>query len=169
MRKSLIALAAMSALACGAANAAIDNFVAYLYGANETGGGDTNGFGLASVSIDRPTNTVSWAILAQDIDLPLTGAHIHSAPAGVNGPVIINFSGSLNGTVVDADAAGVTQATAGSFYVNLHNAAYPAGAIRGQLAYVGTANLVPEPQTYALLIGGLGAVGLVAWRRRRSA
>jgi hypothetical protein len=61
----------------------------------------------------------------------------------------------------------ITPGTASGFYVNLHNAVYPAGAIRGQLQYVGTANLVPEPETYALMIAGLGALGLMARRRKQ--
>jgi hypothetical protein len=47
-------------------------------------------------------------------------------------------------------------------YVNVHTAANPGGAIRGQLIEV---TVVPEPSTYAMFLAGLGVVGLV-WRRR---
>ncbi len=179
MRKTFVALAAMSALACGSANASIDNYFASLLGANEVPAGDIDGFGSALLAIDNVANTVSWAILALGIEMPLTGAHIHQAPAGVNGSVIVNFSAALIGaTLADADLALITPASAAGFYVNLHNATYPGGAIRGQLQYVGTVAApgldnvtapVPEPETYALMLAGLGVVGFVVSRRRRVA
>jgi hypothetical protein len=48
-------------------------------------------------------------------------------------------------------------------YVNVHTSANPAGAVRGQLFEV---TVVPEPSTYAMLLAGLGVVGLIARRRR---
>lgn len=170
MKKSILCAALFAApFMATPALAAIDTYTAFLYGANETGPGDADGFGVATVLIDNTALTVSWAILANGIDLPLTGAHIHSAPAGVNGPVIVDFNASLTGSqMADPDLASITPVTAANFYVNLHNAVYPAGAIRGQLQYVGTALPVPEPETYALMIGGLGVVGFMAARRRRA-
>ena len=49
---------------------------------------------------------------------------------------------------------------AGKAYLNIHSAAYPGGEIRGFLVPV------PEPETYALMMAGLGLVGLAARRRR---
>ena len=171
MRKSLFALAALTALAALPAQASIDNYVAFLYGANEVPlAADRDGYGIASVSIDNVASTVSWAILAVNIELPLTGAHIHNAPVGVNGPVKVDFSAALTGSgLFDVDLASITPTTAGDWYVNLHNAIYPGGAIRGQLEYVGTANVVPEPETYALMLAGLGVVALATRRRRAAA
>jgi hypothetical protein len=170
VRKSAVAIVAIATLSTSAVNAAIDSYRAFLYGVNEVPvSADPDGFGVATVSIDNVANTVSWAIRTINIVTPLTGAHIHQGAAGVNGPVKIDFSGQLTGSnLADPDLALVTPGTASGFYVNLHNAVYPRGAIRGQLQYVGTANVVPEPETYALLIAGLGAVGLMAKRRRRS-
>jgi CHRD domain/PEP-CTERM motif len=174
MRKSFagwlapVALAA-AALVSAPAHAAIDSYTATLLGANEVGGGDPDGFGLALLAIDNVANTVSWSILALGIDLPLTGAHIHAAPAGVNGGVIVNFSAQLSGSgLADPDLALITPGSAANYYVNLHNAAYGSGAIRGQLQYLGTVSPpIPEPETYALMLAGLGVVGFAARRRHQ--
>ena len=167
MRKTLIGLAASALLAAAPAHAVINSFVAFLSGANELAAGDPDGFGIATVIIDASTNTVSWSVLASNIETPLSGAHIHNGPAGVNGPVIVNFSGAFSGNgLIDADLALITPANAALFYVNLHNAVFPGGAIRGQLQFVGS---VPEPATYGLMLAGMGAIGLLARRRRRNA
>lgn len=170
MKRSLLAAVVALPLASAPAFAAIDTYTAFLYGSNQVGSGDVDGFGVATVLIDNVALTASWSILALNIDTPLTGSHIHAGPAGTNGPVIVDFSGTTSGAnLYDTDLASITPANAANFYVNLHNALYPAGAIRGQLQYVGTATApVPEPETYALMLGGLGVVGFVAARRRRN-
>ncbi len=116
---------------------------ASLSGANEVPGpGDPDGSGQALVSPfdSRVCWTVSWA----DIATP-TRAHIHQAPAGVAGPIVVPFFEAPNGLPATLDSvsgctAGVDSALVGSiltnpagFYVNIHNAEFPGGAIRGQL------------------------------------
>ena len=49
-------------------------------------------------------------------------------------------------------------------YVNIHTALNPSGEIRGQLVQVAA---IPEPETYALMLAGLGLVGLATARRRK--
>ena len=69
---------------------------------------------------------------------PAIAAHIHKAPA-TTGPVVVPLtpptSGSSSGTVQDVDrelAKEIVQ-DPDNYYVNVHNADYPAGALRGQL------------------------------------
>ena len=68
-----------------------------------------------------------------------TAAHIHNAAAGVNGPVIIPFPGfpaATSGTYTNTftvPASQVANLMAGNTYINIHNAVYPGGEIRGQI------------------------------------
>jgi CHRD domain/PEP-CTERM motif len=171
MRKSAVA-ALLAVTIAAPAYAGIDVYVATLLGSNECGGtpitcgtfGDPDGYGAATILIDNVTNEVSWAINVNLID-NVVAAHIHFAPAGANGPVRVDFSGQLAGTVTDADAAFITPTSFADKYVNVHTTLFPGGAVRGQLVYV--TSVVPEPATSAMLLGGLGAVLAFARRRRR--
>ena len=67
-----------------------------------------------------------------------TVAHIHEAPAGVNGPVIMPLVKTAEGMFAVPAGAMLTPSQyasyqAGNLYVNVHSAAYPAGEIRAQL------------------------------------
>lgn len=84
----------------------------------------------------------------------VTAAHIHLAPPGENGPVVVplfmgpvregNFAGILNRGLITADQltgplAGMTipdlvmEMEMGNTYVNVHTEANPGGEIRGQI------------------------------------
>jgi hypothetical protein len=110
-------------------------------GANEVKGGDPNGHAIAFV---RAHGTqVDFAEAWQGLTGQPVASHIHMAPAGVAGPVVVPFYGTqipdnvfaVAGTVTGVDPALVEQINAGpqGFYVNMHTAAFPAGAVRGQL------------------------------------
>jgi hypothetical protein len=69
-------------------------------------------------------------------------AHIHLAPVGSNGPVVVGlFAGQLPDSIrgvtgcVTADAAVVAAilANPAAYYANLHDANFPGGTIKGQL------------------------------------
>ncbi|MGV8866715.1 MAG: CHRD domain-containing protein [Janthinobacterium svalbardensis] len=67
-----------------------------------------------------------------------TVAHIHEAPAGANGPVIVPLVKTAEGMFAVQAGAMLTPPQyasyqAGKLYVNVHSAAYPAGEIRAQL------------------------------------
>jgi hypothetical protein len=168
MRKTLFTLASIGAMAFSPAQASIDNYFAALLGANEVAAGDSDGFGSALLAVDNVANTVSWSILVLNI-APATAVHLHQGLAGASGPVKVDFSAALTGSnLFDTDLASLTPASAAGFYVNIHTGEFPGGAIRGQLQYVGTvAAPIPEPETYAMMLAGLGVVGLMARRRAR--
>ena len=59
-----------------------------------------------------------------------------------------------------AFAALTTAMFAGQTYLNIHTTSYPGGEIRGTLV------LTPEPGTFALVVPGLLALGLMAGLRK---
>ncbi len=108
--------------------------------------GDPNGRGEAYVfGIDGDAKTLCYVLTVGKID-PAAAAHIHEGKAGTNGPVVVNLAAPADGNAADC----LTEGEAGKFvgdqtvaeilanpedyYVNVHNAEYPGGAIRGQLA-----------------------------------
>jgi hypothetical protein len=66
-----------------------------------------------------------------------TAAHIHEAPVGKNGPVVIPLEKNGDTYTVPANAkltdAQFASFKAGNLYVNVHTAAHPDGELRGQL------------------------------------
>lgn len=119
---------------------AVTTLAASLNGANERPNpGDTDGAGFALVIIDPVAGTVRYALFSQNIGTPLQ-AHIHRGTSDVAGPVVVNFAptfvnGNASGTVTTSNLTLLNEiiASPGAFYVNIHNADFPGGAIRGQL------------------------------------
>lgn len=110
-------------------------FKALLAGANETpAAGDPDGSGRATVRIKG--TRVCFTLKSTSIDAPVA-AHIHRGAAGAAGPVVVDlFAGAATKkecvTTTSEQAAAIRQDPRG-FYVNVHTAAFPDGAIRGQL------------------------------------
>jgi hypothetical protein len=75
--------------------------------------------------------TLSWSKIGKP-----SMAHIHSGSVGDSGPVFIPLPDLASGQhciAVEKDKLASLIARPAAFYVNVHNAAYPSGAIRGQL------------------------------------
>jgi len=153
-----IVLGLVAASAAGA-----ETFRVSLNGSNEVvNPGDADGVGVAFVTLDGPT--VSYYIWAKGIGAP-TAAHIHSGRATENGTVVVNFAPAFANPAADtwvasgsvtADAA-VSSAIAaepGAYYVNVHNASFAGGAIRGQLLGSGAA-----PAAVATTLSGAREAG----------
>ena len=138
-------------------------FLVPMTGGQEVPGpGDPDGIGVAFLAIDPDTLAIDWNITVDNIDLPPTAAHIHVGAAGVAGPPVVDFSGQLTGDdLTDADLAAVL-ANPANYYVNVHNQAFPDGAIRGQLPC--PCPVIPAPP--ALALAAIGLVGLRLHRRR---
>lgn len=129
-------------------------------------------FGSATVTVDDVLDTVavllSWAGLTGGNP---SAAHIHCCVAtNANGPVVIPFtgfptttSGTYSNTFTGVSAANIAGIEAGLAYINIHNAIFPGGEIRGDILAVVTP--VPEPESAALMLTGLAA--LASYRARR--
>jgi hypothetical protein len=113
------------------------NFRASLVGGNEVPPADPDGTGLARIAINDATNQVCTDLEVRNID-NVTAAHIHRGRAGVNGPPVITLDAPDDNdsddcdTVADSLVDEIRNDPSG-FYVNVHTATYPDGAIRGQI------------------------------------
>jgi CHRD domain len=137
-------------------------FVMRLSGANESPLGDTDGAGIASVTIDIINPNVAagaevcWDLSYSGIAQP-TLAHIHAGAPGTNGAILVPFlpfenlgpTSATGCTAVSPPVAQQILDNPGNFYVNVHNNDFPGGAIRGQLAPgtppAGEAHMLPAP------------------------
>lgn len=130
-----ISLSAALLFALGAGTALAADMKLTLTGAEEVPAVQTSASGSGTISVGAD-NSVSGSVTTKGI--AGTMAHIHTAAAGKNGPVIIPLTKQGDDTwVVPAGAKlNAEQAEAlkaGNLYVNVHSAAHPGGEIRAQL------------------------------------
>lgn len=111
---------------------------ATLKGASEVPKGAPNGSGTVTVRVTGPRR-ICWAFKLVGVTTP-TAAHIHKGDPGKAGAVVIPLGKTYAPTgCTAATAAAVTALVKHPrrFYVNVHNARYPGGAVRGQLHKLG--------------------------------
>ena len=198
-RSLIASLAGVALLSvAGAAQAAVLVYDATLNGPSESPPNASAGVGFAQVTIDNVANTMLVDVTFSGLSGTTTASHIHCCTAspftGAAGvatqvPTFIGFplgvtSGTYasplfdltqastwnpafvtasGGTTALAEATLLSGLSAGTAYLNIHTSVVPGGEIRGFLS------LVPEPQTWMLMIGGLGLMGAALRRRRLTA
>lgn len=106
--------------------------------AERPGPGDPDGTGTAQITVNPGRGEICYTLTVSGI-APATTAHIHEAPADKAGPVVVGLmpptDGSSDGCVsVDRAEAKDILKNPQNYYVNVHNRAFPGGAVRGQLA-----------------------------------
>jgi hypothetical protein len=131
------ALLVMASVAVVAAGEGGRPFTTTLTGAVEVPPGDPDGSGTAHFTLNPGQEEICFELTVSNI-APATASHIHVGPAGVAGPVVVPLtpptSGSSSGCVTaDRDLIRAIIKNPENYYVNVHNAEYPAGAVRGQL------------------------------------
>jgi hypothetical protein len=109
-----------------------------LSGASEVPANDSTGKGLANLTFDAASKTLTWNVTFSGLTGPATMAHFHGpAAVGANAPVVIVLGGagltspfSGQAKLTDAQQADML---AGKWYMNIHTAAHAGGEIRGQV------------------------------------
>lgn len=112
---------------------------ATLNGVSAGGGGAPDGTGTAVFHLRRGEGRICYRLSVAGITLPPFAAHIHQAPAGVNGPVVVGLvppgaDGLSSGCVpVERTLVAAILAHPAGYYANVHVGSYPGLSIRGQL------------------------------------
>jgi hypothetical protein len=149
MRNRVLAAVPLAALAvailamalASSADAGGRPLSANLSGANEVAPvvGDPDGTGTADLTLNQGQGEICLEIEVQNITTPIL-QHIHRGAAGVNGPVVVDFTGLLAGggdgcvSGVDRDLIKDIRQNPADYYFNVHTGDHPGGAARGQLA-----------------------------------
>jgi hypothetical protein len=179
----------------GPAAAATLTFSANLNGATEIPPTGSPGTGFAAITVDTVADTMTVFESFTGLGSPTTASHIHcclaqpatvgvatQVPSFVNFPTGVmsgSFTQTLNmtlassynpvfeaangGTPASAFAALLAGMVAGESYINIHTQQFTGGEIRGILTET------PLPGALPLFATGIGALGLLGWRRKRKA
>jgi CHRD domain len=151
---AISSLTAILTLAAGTASAD-ELFKATLSGGQEVPPVATDTAGMAFFRLDGAGTSLEFQLqVTEGVDV--TQSHIHCAPAGENGPIVVFLAGlhaagldvdgkwidnaTINDSAIVNTACGATVAElaesmrSGNTYVNVHSLAFPAGEARGQIA-----------------------------------
>lgn len=187
MKSALILAAGLAAASL--AHAAPQTFRTTLSGATESPATASPGTGVGTVVFDLTTHSLTVSETFSGLVAGTTASHIHCCttlpgvgnagvatmtptfslfPLGVtSGTFSQTFDTSLAstynpafvtllGSVAASESALFAGMQLGETYLNIHTTAFPGGEIRGFLVLAP----VPEPETFALMLAGLGAIGL---------
>ena len=116
----------------------IQTYQASLDGAQENPPVTTAGRGTGVFHFDEQIRELSFQIVVSGLSGAITNAHIHNAPLGSNGNVVVDIKPVLVGNVAygtwaNMPAQMMQELRAGKLYVNFHTAANSGGEIRGQI------------------------------------
>jgi hypothetical protein len=112
---------------------------ATLTGAAEVPGpGDPQGSGTLQLTLDPDKGEICYELNVANMQ-EATGAHLHEGATGKEGPVKVALDAPKTGaskgcTKADGPVIIAIMQKPDGYYVNVHNAAFPKGAVRGQLS-----------------------------------
>jgi hypothetical protein len=138
MSKSIAILltAIVSVVVVASAMAASKTITVPLTGKQESPAGSPTGKGSAKITLNDTKGQVCFKLSWSGIGNP-SASHIHKGAKGKAGAVVIPlFSGTAKKSGCVSASKSLVAAIIkkpGSYYVNIHTAKYPNGAVRGQL------------------------------------
>jgi hypothetical protein len=100
--------------------------------------GDPDGIGSAAITLDPAQGTLCYTLHVVNIERAIA-AHIHQGGVDAVGDIVVHFNAPSDGNASDCiqgvERELLTRITQDprAFYVNVHNAEFPDGAVRGQL------------------------------------
>lgn len=102
--------------------------------------GDPDGTGTATVNLNVTEGELCYEVTVQNLEPPVA-MHIHEAERGKSGDIVVPLTTPAGGDTTTTGCANPEAtliarmaARPGDFYVNVHTATYPQGAVRGQLS-----------------------------------
>ena len=136
IRNAAFALLAASLTGTPAAAAPGDTMLTTVLSASaETPPTGIDATGIFKGRVNPATGQLCYTLTSTNLDT-LTMAHIHAGAIGVAGPPVVILSPDVpteTCLAVDKDVAAKLVASPGDYYVNIHTARFPKGAIRGPL------------------------------------
>jgi hypothetical protein len=141
-----------SSLSNTESNKRIINYVAHLSGDQEVPPAETNAVGQVKLQLNHDGSELYYKLIVANIN-NVRFSHIHLAPAGANGPIVVflypgptieSVNGILaEGIITSSDLTGpltgqglsdlIAKINDGQTYVNVHTDQVPGGEIRGQI------------------------------------
>lgn len=181
---ALAAAAALLLLSAGPAHAEEVMVTGSGSGADEAPGPGEDGATIeGDLTIDTDSGVITYTVSVAGNAEDVAAAHIHEAPAGTPGPVVVALdaaavmAGSQASVTVEPALAAEIAASPADYYLNAHSASFPDGFARGQLEDSAPSSVpagdgssatnLPVLMGVVLLGAGAMAVGAGVVRRRR--
>ena len=140
MRRAIIGLGvsllALVAVLVASAATSATKFEVALKGSNESPAAPASNRGTVELTLNAKTGKVCWDFKLGHIDGKPNQAHIHKGRRGVSGNVVVPLGATYKREGCTTASKALVRSilrSPGGFYVNVHNAKHPLGALRGQL------------------------------------
>lgn len=115
-------------------------FYATMSGGNEVPEVVTDALGLAVIHYTAGQLSIDIDAQLTGLSGDITGAHLHNAATGANGPVILDLEPFLEGNRIsgrtDMSVENLLAIFSGTVYINVHTTNNTSGEIRGQLNFL---------------------------------
>jgi Cu/Zn superoxide dismutase len=145
-------------------------YTAFMLGINEVPEVTTDGRGMGIFHLNHSKTKVDFKVIFNGLSSDVTGAHIHNAASGANGPVIFDLDPFINGNTIEGSwdpGAHLDALQAGELYINVHTTNNPGGEIRSQISLLPgitfDASLSGEQENPMVITSGQGLAVITIW------